>query len=402
MPNIGSEIRSLIEFTAPVRLIHVTTVPLSFGFFHGQIGYLKGRGFEVHMVSSPGELANHFRESEGVQVHSVPMARSITPFGDLVALWRLWKLFREVRPDIVHSHTPKAGLLGTIAARMAGVPVVFLSIFGLPQMTMKGLPRKLLNFSTRMACFLTHRVWCDSFSMRDYMIEKNLCPTEKVVVFGHGSVNGVDAQHTFSPHTQGPDVRAAVRRQYKIPKEATVLGYVGRIVGDKGMHELAGAWKVLRNQYADLHLFMVGPFEPKDPLLPEDEMLFRTDPRIHLAGQRKDVAPHFSAMDIFVMPSYREGFGITNIEAAAMELPVVSTRIPGCIDSVQDGLTGTLVPPRDSNALVEVIQMYINEPELRHNHGKAGRERVLRDFQQETIWEALSRDYMQLLKQLST
>lgn len=389
----------MTEVTAPVRLIHVTTVPWSFVFFRGQIRYLKDRGFEVHMASSPGEQADQFGESEGVEVHSVPMARSITPLHDLLALWKLWQLFRKVKPDIVHSHTPKAGLLGTIAARMARVPVVFLSIFGLPQMVMKGLRRKLLDFSTRLACFLAHCVWCDSFSMRDYVIEKNLCPAEKVIVFGHGSVNGVDAQHTFSPDTQGPDVRVAVRRQYKIPEEATVLGYVGRIVGDKGMHELAGAWKVLRNQYADLHLLVVGPFEPKDPLLPEDEMLFRTDPRIHLAGQRNGAAPHFAAMDIFVMPSYREGFGITNIEAAAMELPVVSTRIPGCIDSVQDGVTGTLVAPRDSNALIGAIQMYLNEPELHRKHGEAGRERVLRDFRQETIWEALFQEYMRLLRQ---
>ena len=389
------------DTTAPVRLVHVTTVPQSFVFFHGQIGYLKERGFEVHMASSPGEQAEPFRDKEGVQVHCVPMVRSITPLSDLVTLLRLWHLFRKIRPDIVHSHTPKAGLLGTLSARMAGVRVVFLSIFGLPQMVMKGLPRKLLDFTTRLACGFAHRVWCDSFSMRDYVIQRHLCPAEKVVVFGQGSVNGVDAEHTFSPVTQNSVVRAALRKQYRIPEAATVLGYVGRIVGDKGMHELAETWKVLRNRHADLHLLMVGPFEPRAPLLPEDETVFRTDPRIHLAGQRQDVAPHLAAMDIFVMPSYREGFGITNIEAAAMELPVVSTRIPGCIDSVQDGVTGILVPPRDSKALIEVIQRYIDDPDLRCRHGQAGRARIVRDFRQQTIWDALFQEYMRLLQRVS-
>lgn len=381
-----------------LKLIHVTTVPQSFVFFRGQIGYLKGKGFEIHMISSPGESADRFLEREGAQVHWVPMARAITPLSDLKALMRLRHLYRKIKPDVVHSHTPKAGLLGTLAARTAGVPVVFLSIFGLPQMVQKGLTGQLLDFTTRLSCFLAHRVWCDSFSMRDYLIENNLCPAEKSVVFGKGSVNGVDALDTFSPPRQGAGVRAMVRKKNDIPEQALVLGYAGRIVHDKGMHELAQAWQALRDRYVDLHLLLVGSFEDKDPLLAEDEALFRTDSRIHLAGHRRDMAAHYAAMDIFIMPSYREGFGITNIEAAAMELPVVSTRIPGCVDSVQDGVTGVLVPAHDSRALVEAIERYLDDPALRRRHGQAGRARVLQDFRPETIWEALFQEYRRLIR----
>jgi glycosyltransferase involved in cell wall biosynthesis len=137
--------------------------------------------------------------------------------------------------------------------------------------------------------------------------------------------------------------------------------------------------------------------ESEDPLLPEDDALFRSDPRIHLTGYQKDVAPYFAAMDLFVMPSYREGFGLTNIEAAAMQLPVVSTLIPGCIDSVMDGFTGTLVPVRSTPALIAAIEGYLNNPEIGREHGVAGRQRVLRDFRQETIWEALFKEYVHVL-----
>lgn len=379
------------------KLVHVTTVPLSLGFFRGQIGYLKAHGFEVHAVSSPGDLLVQVGDREAIEVHPVRMARGITPIKDIISLGRLWWLLRGIRPRIVHSHTPKAGLLGTIAARAAGVEVVVLSLFGLPQMTTTGLSRRLLDLTTRLACRLADRVWCDSFSMRDHVARGRLAPSEKLVVLGHGSVNGVDALGGFSPSNHGLSARRAVRACHGIPDGAPVLGFVGRIVGDKGMHELATAWRLLRDHYPSMHLLLVGPFEPNDPPLPDDERLFRSDDRIHLAGPRADVAPYLAAMDLFVMPSHREGFGIVNIEAAAMGLPVVSTRIPGCVDSVQDGLTGTLVPPRDAGALADAIRIYLDDPELRREHGRAGRERVLRDFRPEAIWEALYREYALLL-----
>ena len=380
-----------------IKLIHVTTVPETLHFFRGEVAYLKAHGFDVQAISSPGDQAKEFHELEAIVVHAVPMARAISPVRDLVALYRLWRLLRLLKPYVVHSHTPKAGLLGTLAARAAGVPVVFLSVFGLVQMTKTGLTHRVLDAVTRLTCTLAHRVWCDSFSMRDYVVEEGLCPANKVVVLGQGSVNGVDAEYAFSPHAFTSEQRASLRAVYGIPPEATVLGSVGRIVRDKGMHELVAAWKALRDRYPDLHLLLVGPFESRDPLASDDEGLLRTDCRIHLAGLSKDVPAHLAIMNLFVMPSYREGFGVTNIEAAAMELPVVSTRIPGCVDSVQDGVTGTLVPTRDVNALVDALQAYLDSPELRRSHGRAGRERVLRDFRPGAIWEALRCEYSRYL-----
>lgn len=386
------------ETERQVKLVHITTVPYQLAYFRGQSHYLQARGFSIHAISSPGDLLEEVRKTEGIEVSTVSMAREIDLTSDIVTLWRLWRLLRTLRPDIVHAHTLKAGLLGTIAARAAGGKTVMLSIFGLGQMTRTGAAQQLLNFITRLSCYLADRVWCDSFSMRDYLIAHHLCPAKKLVVLGQGSVNGVDAEGIFSPATNGPAAREAIRSRYNIPEDAPVLGFVGRVVADKGMHELTAAWRVLRDYHPTMHLLLVGPFESKDPLLPEDEALLRADDRVHPVGMRRDIASHLAAMDIFIMPSYREGFGIANIEAAAMALPVISTRIPGCVDSVEDGVTGTLVPVKDTDALVAAVDAYANNPALRQGHGQAGRERALRDFRQESIWEALYQEYARLLQ----
>ncbi len=382
-----------------IRLLHITTVPQTLGFFHGQIAFLKKRGFDIYAVSSPGETGEQFSKEEGVPFYPIPMSRDIDPLGDLRALMRLWKLLRNIKPDIVHAHTPKGGLLGVLSARLAGVPAVYLSVFGLPQMTMRGFRKRMMHLSTKFACSSAHRVWCDSESMRGFLGRHRLCRLEKIVVMGHGSVNGVDAIGDFSPDLYRPAVRDEIRKGLGIPSESVVLGFSGRIAGDKGMHELAETWRLISSRRNDLHLIMVGRVEEKDPPKAHDLALFRADPRVHLVGFQTFVPPYLAAMDIFVMPSYREGFGLSNLEASAMGLPVVSTRIPGCTDSVKDGVTGLLVPPLNVKALVEAIQIYLDDLELRQKHGRAGRERALREFRPEMVWQDLLQGYRALFQE---
>ena len=377
--------------------MNVTTVPETLSFFKGHMGYLQKQGFDIETVASPGTPGALFGPPPDGVFHPLPMSRSIDPRRDAASLMRLVRLFRSRRPDIVHSHTPKAGLLGTTAARAARVPAIMTSVFGLPQMTLHGLKKNLLDLTTRLTCSLAHRVWCDSRSMRDFIVAEGMCPDRKAIVLGKGSVAGVDAENVFSPKIHGPADRLSIRARYGIPAGSVVLGFVGRIARDKGMHELAEAWRGISQEYADLHLLLIGGWDARDPIPSSDERLFRSSPRIHLVGQTKEVAAHLAAMDIFVMPSFREGFGLSNIEASSMELPIVSTRIPGCIDSVQDGLTGTLVPARTISPLAEAIRRYLDDPRLRQEHGRAGRRRVLKDFRPETIWRDLYREYCRLL-----
>lgn len=381
-----------------LRIVQVTTVPQTLGFFADHINYLKARGFEIHLVSSPGEKGTRLAAEKDLPFHPVPMSRTITPVADWRSFQALRRLFKEIRPHIVHSHTPKAGLLGTLGARTAGVPIVFLSIFGLPQMTLKGPRRVLLDILTRLSCRMAHRVWIDSPSMKDHIVMRRLCPASKAVVIGNGSVKGVNAESVFSPEKYKSQARLHVRGRLGFPVDSLVIGYVGRIVRDKGMHELAQAWRSLKPSHPELRLLLVGEMEAKDPIRPEDRTLFETDPDISMPGATDDVPTSLSAMDIFVMPSYREGFGMTNIEAAAMALPVVSTAIPGCVDSVVDGITGTLVPSRDCHSLANAINAYIVSPELRMAHGAAGRVRVLREFRPEEIMQGLYLEYRHMLE----
>jgi glycosyltransferase involved in cell wall biosynthesis len=385
-------LEELMNHNTRPRIVLLTTIPFIFSvFFRGHIAYLKSRGFEIIAISSPGPFLDSIRIEMGIEVHTLPMERQVSPWADLIVLWRLRALFSQLRPNIVHGIAPKAALLGALAARAAGVRRVMISVFGLPQMTRFGPMRMLLDATTRLSCTLADRVWSDSDSILRTLIEQRLCPQAKLTVLGNGSVAGVDAQGLFSPDLHHEHT---VRTRYGIPLDAMVIGYVGRINRDKGMRELAEAWRMLRSRWPALHLLLVGPVE-NNGLLAE---LFTTDPRVHQAGMQTDIPAYLAAMNLFVMPSYREGFGVANIEAAAMRLPVVSTSIPGCVDSVVDGITGTLVPPRDATALAGAIERYLADSELRQRHGAAGRDRVLRDFRPEVIEEALCREYLCLLK----
>lgn len=379
------------------RLVHVTTVPDSLTFVQGQVGYLKARGFEVWALSSPGDLLDEFAAREGVPVHGLEMPRRITPVHDVATTVRLWRWLREVRPDIVDAHTPKGGLLGMVSAWLAHVPVRIYHMHGLPLMTATGSRRRLLRWAERVSCLLAHQVLCVSASLREAAIAEGVCRPDKIAVLHHGSIDGVAAETLFAPARLGDAARTDTRRRLGIPPDAEVLGFVGRIVRDKGVVELVEAWRVLREERQDLHLLVVGPFESQDPLPADVEQRLRTDPRVHLTGVDWNTPPLYAAMDLVVLPTYREGFGVVAIEAAAMELPVVATAVPGCVDAVADGVTGTLVAPRDVAALTGAVRRYLADPALRRRHGRAGRERVLRQFRQEDIREQLHARYLDLL-----
>jgi glycosyltransferase involved in cell wall biosynthesis len=188
-----------------------------------------------------------------------------------------------------------------------------------------------------------------------------------------------------------------MRRAIGIPEDALVIGFVGRIVFEKGVTELLAAWTRLRSVHTFMHLILVGPFEKQDPIPAEARTQIAEDPSIHWLGENRDMPPIYATMDLLVLPSYREGLGMALLEAAAMGLPVIATDIPGCVDAVQDGITGTLVPPHDAYSLADAISRYVVNPALRQRHGNSGRTRVLRSFDQEAIWAATYAEYRRLL-----
>jgi glycosyltransferase involved in cell wall biosynthesis len=380
-------------------IIQITTVPQTLSFLRGQVGYIHARGFEVHAISSPGPRLDAFGRDEGVTTHAVEMPRRITPLHDIGALARLYRLLRRLRPTIVHAHTPKGGLLGMMAAWLARVPVRIYHVHGLPLMTAKGAKRRLLTWSERIACFCAHQVICVSPSVRQAAIDLKLCQPGKIDVLGCGTINGIDATGRFNPAALPGSQRQETRRTWGVPVEAPVVGFAGRIVRDKGVDDLVIAWGQLKNTHPDAHLVLAGVFEPQDPVTGATRTVLQDDPSIHLLGNVTDMPAFYQASDLLVLPTYREGFPYVPMEASAMALPVVATRAPGCVDAVIDGVTGTLVPLRDPAALAQAIARYLDDPDLRRQHGQAGRQRVLRDFRPEDIWEATYQEYIRLLRQ---
>lgn len=383
--------------TRPRTLVHVTTVPWSLlALINDQVRFMQSRGFTVHAISTGGPMADEFSQRYGVRLHAVAMTRAMTPLRDLLALWRVWRALGEVRPDIVHSHTPKGGLLGTLAAWLRGVPVRVYHLRGLRYATATGVQRTLLRAAERTVCRLAHRVIAVSESIRRDAIADGICTARKIIVLGGGSGNGVDALSRFDPDRQPPP--RAVRDRFDIPPEALVIGMVGRLAREKGVGDLEEAWQRLRREWPDVHLLLVGPDEATDPPTRAALARLRADDRVHCTGHlaSTEMAAAYRAVDVVVLPSHREGLPNALLEAGAMRLPVVATRIPGCTDVVVDGVTGTLVAKARPDELADALRSYLQDPGLRARHGAAARRHVLAQFQPEVIWNALAEEYERL------
>lgn len=380
-----------------LRLVHVLTVSSSLDFLRGQLHYMAAHQIEVHIVASPdGDALAKFAHTEGALPHQVPMTRAMTPLADARALWRLFLLLGELAPDVVHAGTPKGGFLGIVAACGRRVPVRLYHMHGIRGMTAEGWRRRVLMTTERIACRLSTRVLCVSASTRQTAIDEGLCAPEKIVVLGAGSCNGVDARGRFDPARQNEATRAATRTGLNVPAGVPVIGFVGRIVREKGIGELAAAWTRLAADFPGAHLMIVGPLEEQDPVPAEVVAALRAHPRVRFVAPVSDPAPYYAVMDVVALPTYREGLPNVPLEAAAMGLPVVASRVSGCVDAIVDGVTGTLVAPAEVAPLADALATYLRDPELRRLHGSAGRERVLRDFAPEDVWRRVLELYQSM------
>ncbi len=380
------------------RIVLIATAPEAIVIFLSeQIRLLIAHGYEVHTISSPGveRLAGYpALESDH---HEIAMRRPMRPLADAIALYRLWRLLLEVRPNLVHTHTPKAGLLGMLAATFAGIPSRIYTVNGLPILVQRFWSRIVLGLTERLACALATEVLCVSRSARRILIGSGLCVSRKCRVLGDGGSHGVDTLK-FSKAAHGASSRAAIRKRYGIPADALVVGYIGRIVPAKGMNELALAWQMLREKFPQLRLFLCGYCEPDHPINSNLLQNLRRDPRVHFTADRvADMPPIFAALDINVLPTYCEGLPNVVLEASAMSVPTVATRVPGCVDTIRHGITGLLVKPKDAVALAGALQYLVENPGCRERMGIAARKFVARRFPEDRISALLLRKYHDLL-----
>lgn len=364
----------------------------------GQAEYLRGLGMSVVLVSSAGPETAKIRNGEDLQYEIVEIPRSLSPLRDMVALVRLTQLFFRHRFDLVHSTTPKAGLLTALAAFTAMVPIRLHTFTGQPWVTLRGPLRWASRMADRLIGFLDTKCYADSGSQARFLIDEGIIPPRKMAVIGHGSLAGVDLGR-FDPVRWSPAAKREHRRELSVSASSTLIIFVGRITPDKGISELLEAFSGLLALNCDVDLLLVGP-QDKDRGGTGSLDLSEAEkcPRIHAIGYSACPERHLAVADIFCLPSYREGFGTVVMEAAAMGLPTVGTAIYGLTDAVADGETGILVPPRDSGALRDALGRLLERPDERIRMGKAARQRCLDLFDAAKVNAAVAEEYRNVLQ----
>lgn len=378
-----------------VKIIRVTTVPVSLAAFcSGLLSELQQEGYEVVAVSSPGEQLDEFALREGVRAHGVEMERHISPLKDLKSLVGLIRVFRRERPAMVHSMTPKAGLLAMMAAWVCRVPVRLHTFTGLVFPTTTGLKQKILIFTDRLTCACATHIVPEGEGVKRDLVNYRITG-KPMAVLGHGNVRGIDLER-FNP--QLPEVQvevAKIRRQGVF----TFL-FVGRLVRDKGINELVEAFERLNKEVPATRLILVGRQEPElDPLTPETISKIDRNKNIEAVGQLSDVRPWLAAADAFVFPSYREGFPNVVIEAGAMGLPSIVTDINGSREIIIEGKNGTIIPPRNADALYGAMKAMIDNPEELKEMAAGSRQLIAARYEQGYVRRCLKDYYRKLLLQ---
>lgn len=365
----------------------------------GQLAFMN-QFFEIIGVTSPDD--KHFdlcREREGIRMIPVLMQRTIAPFKDLFALWKLFWVFKKEKPNIVHTHTPKAGLLGLLAARLAKVPVKMHTVGGMPLTEARGLKKVILALMEKLTYVCADKVYPNSYGLKDIILEYKLCKESKLKVLANGSSNGVNTDH-FSPaiYDSNSDYLINLRMQLGILKEDYVFLFVGRLAKDKGIVELVEAFKRVHQKNAHTKLLLIGPFERSNSILPETtkkEIL--NNSAIIAPGRFDDVRPYYAISDVYVFPSYREGFPNSLMEAGAMGLPIIASNINGCNEIVEHEKNGLLIQPKSEDSLLKTMLECLENQMLIQQIKSSSREFIVDRFRNELIWDELHREYEILL-----
>jgi glycosyltransferase involved in cell wall biosynthesis len=388
----------------PPRVLRITTAPISLKvLLKGQLGFFQQQGFSVLAVSAAGSEVTAI-QSQNIPHRVIPMTRSITPLQDLVCLIKLIRLMIAYKPHIVHTHTPKAGLLGMLAAFLCRVPIRIHTIAGLPLMESAGVKKRVLKVTEQITYACAHRLYPNSNGLLAYIKnEFNLSVTSfekkdaaKFKVIGRGSSNGIDS-HYFSRTAELVDTALNLRIKYGIPKETLVFGFVGRIVADKGIVELVEAFKQFLITM-DARLLLIGEWEQHLDPLPEEILGFiQKNPKVIVPGYQQDVRPWLMVADVFTFPSYREGFPNAVMQACCLEIPCIVSDINGCNEIIENNNNGLLVPPKNTEALLKAMRTLAANSALRNNFAKKAHTYMVANFDQQYVWNELLFEYHELL-----
>ena len=370
------------------KIIRAATIGLSLNIFcKDLLRELADEGYEVVALSSPDEDLMELGEREGVRTIGVGMERRMNLWKDVVSLIKLTRILKKEKPDMVHSMTPKAGLLCMMAAKMAGVPIRVHTFTGLVWPTAAGLSRKILMMTDKMTCWCATHVVPEGEGVKQDL--QRHITAKPMAVLGYGNVRGINLDEWK-------------RREGRADGQMLTFVFVGRIVRDKGVNELVAAFVKLNQMCPNTRLLLVGSYEERlDPVLPETKRLIDTCASIEAVGAQKDVRPFYEQSDVLVFPSYREGFPNVVIEAGAMELPSIVTDINGSREIIEDGKNGLIVPVRDEQALFEAMKWMAEHDEERNAMAAQARPMVASRYEQNYVRRCLKNYYRKIFAENS-
>lgn len=378
------------------KLIRITTVPLSLEkLLEGQLAFMSDY-YEVTAVSSDKNRLQKYGKEEGVAVFHLELTRKITPLKDFLALYKLIKFLRKEKPQIVHTHTPKAGIIGMMAAYFAKVPLRIHTVAGLPLMEASGLKRKVLNFVEKRTYKYATHVYPNSRGLYDFVVSEGFITLDKLGFIGKGSSNGIDTNY-FNPELYSSADNEKLRNDLSIPITDFVFVFVGRLVTDKGVNELVTAFVSLQKKYANCSLLLVGSFEAElDRLERATCVAIDIHSKIYKTGYQIDVRPYFVVGDALVFPSYREGFPNVVLQAGAMRLPAIVSNINGCNEIIRHEINGFLIPSKNSDKLEEAMEKLIRDTKNYESMEYQCRSIIKNRYERSYFWAELIKEYKRI------
>lgn len=380
------------------KLIRITTVPISLEkLLENQLAFMSDF-FEVVAVSSEKERLEALGRKEGVRTYFINLTRTISPLKDLLSLWKMYRFLSKEKPQIVHSHTPKAGTIGMIAAKFARVPHRLHTVAGLPLMETTGMKRKLLNFVEKITYWSATKVYPNSHGLLEIIVKEGFCKPEKLKVIANGSSNGINTKY-FDPSLFDSKQKESLRNSLSIQANDFVFIFVGRLVSDKGINELVSAFNQVCLEHSSTKLILVGEMESElDPLNKETIDKINSLSNIVPVGFQNDVRPYLSIADALVFPSYREGFPNVVMQAGAMGLPSIVSDINGCNEMITEGLNGKIIPSKNVDSLTNAILSFLTEPIKTKEMARNARSVIQKKYEQNVVWNALLEEYKSMFE----
>jgi glycosyltransferase involved in cell wall biosynthesis len=380
------------------KIIRITSVPMSLKYLlKGQMSFMSQNGLDVIMVSSDGQELKEVIETEKCNHYIIPLTRKITPFKDIRATYELYRLIRKERPDIVHTHTPKAGIIGMLASYFARVPIRLHTVAGLPLMEAIGFKRIILNFVEKLTYKCSTKVYPNSYGLKKIILKHRFTSENKLKVIGNGSSNGIDTSY-FDPELFSIKENLALKTNLGIKKTDFVFIFVGRIVSDKGINELVEAFDKICLVEENIKLLLVGPFEDElDALQKKTKLIIDDNDEIISVGYQNDVRPYFSISDCLVFPSYREGFPNVVMQAGAMRLPSIVSDINGCNEIIENNINGFVIKWKSVDAIYNAMIKITSDKPLFNKLKLNSRDSIKIKYEREVYWGLLLNEYESII-----